>query len=245
MKELIIRILHFIFGYERYLRFFSIIKIRTLYLDKRKSDFLFFNSLIDEDATILVIGACTGITTVPLGKGKEKRKIIAYEPLGSNFKVLESLITFFRLNNVVIYNVGLGNHKEKREIILPVYKGVKKQGMAHIKDDSILEYNEGISEFIDLDVLDNREELNKIKIDAIKIVAENFEFQIFQGARQLIELNKPLIYCELWDNNRRDLVIDLIKNYDYEVFFRSENQMIPFTRNNYSGKNFFFKPILK
>jgi FkbM family methyltransferase len=242
LKESIIKILHYILGYEKYLKIFSIFKIRTLSLDGRKSDFLLFNELPDENATIVVVGACTGITTIPLAKGKAGRKVFAYEPLPSNFKVLNGVVNYFNLNNVYTYNLGLGNKMEKREIILPVLKGVKKQGMAHIKDSTILEYNEGLSEIIELDILDNRKEINSIKIDAIKIVAENFELQIFEGAKEIIENNKPLIYCELWDNDRRNMVLELIKKYNYNVFYRKGNTLIPFDRNNYSGKNFFFKP---
>ncbi|MCE9539550.1 MAG: FkbM family methyltransferase, partial [Bacteroidetes bacterium] len=200
MKETIIKILHFVLGYERYLKIFSIFKIKTLCLDERKSDFLFFNKLIDENATIIVIGACIGITTIPLAKGKLQRNIFAYEPLSSNFKELIYVVNYFNLKNVNSYNIGLGNKLEKREIILPILKGVRKQGMAHIKDSTQLEYNEGLTEMIELDTLDCRKEVNSIKIDAIKIVAENFEYQIFEGAKKIIENNKTLIYCELWDN---------------------------------------------
>ncbi|MBK9192139.1 MAG: FkbM family methyltransferase [Crocinitomicaceae bacterium] len=242
MKESIIKILHYILGYERYLKIFSIFKIRTLSLDGRKSDFLFFNELLNENATIVVIGACTGITTIPLKKGGKNRMVFAYEPLTTNFKVLNRVVNYFNSNNVFTYNLGLGNKQEKREIILPVLNGVKKQGMAHIKDSTISDYNEGLSEIIELDILDNRIEINTIKIDGIKIVAENFEYQIFEGAKKIIENNKPLIYCELWDNEKRNLVLDLIKKYNYNIFFRKGNTLIPYNKNNYSGKNFFFKP---
>lgn len=242
MKESIIKVLHYILGYERYLKIFSIFKIRTLSFDGRKSDFLFFNELLDENAKVVVIGACTGITTIPLAKDKINRKVFAYEPLTSNFKVLNRVVNYYNINNVYTYNLGLGNKRKKREIILPVLKGVKKQGMAHIKDSTILEYNEGLSEMIELDILDNRKEINSIKIDAIKIVAENFEFQIFEGAKKIIENNKPLIYCELWDNDRRNMVLGLIIKYNYNVFYRKGNALIPFDKNNYSGKNVFFKP---
>jgi hypothetical protein len=107
MKESIIKILHFILGYERYLKIFSIFKIRTLSLDGRKSDFLFFNELLGENAIIVVIGACTGITTIPLAKGKANRKVFAYEPLSSNFKILNRVVSYFNLNNVFNYNLGL------------------------------------------------------------------------------------------------------------------------------------------
>ena len=76
MKESIIKVLHYILGYERYLKIFSIFKIRTLSFDGRKSDFLFFNELLDENAKVVVIGACTGITTIPLAKDKEIAEVL-------------------------------------------------------------------------------------------------------------------------------------------------------------------------
>lgn len=198
--------------------------------------------MVKDDATILVIGACTGITTVPLAKGKPKRSIIAYEPLSSNYRVLTKVIKHFRLNNIVTYHLGLGNKKEVRELILPIVNGAKKHGLAHVKDKTIERFNEGLIEQIELDYLDNRDELKACKIGAIKIVAENFEYQIFEGAKSIIENNKPLIYCELWENERRNLVLEQLKKYNYSIYFRKDNTLIPFDNKNYSGKNFFFKP---
>jgi len=234
--------LHFILGYERYLKIFSILKIKTLSLDSRKADFLYFNEIIKDNATVVVIGACTGITTIPFAKGKTMRKIFAYEPLPSNFEVLNKLVNFFNLNNVHTYNIGLGNKIENRELLLPVLKGVKKQGMAHIIDKTIVEYNEGLIEMIEIATLDSRTELNSIKIDAIKIVAENFEYEIFEGAKKIVESNKPLIYCELWDNDKRNKVLKLIEEYNYTIYYRKGNALFPYEKSDYLGKNFFFKP---
>lgn len=242
MKSIIIKLLHNLLGYERYLKVFSVLKIKTLYLDSRKSDFLFFEKQFNENATIIVIGACTGITTIPFVKNKSKRKVYAYEPLSSNFKLLNWVVTYFNVKNVHAFNLGFGNKLEKREIILPIINGVKKQGLAYVKDDTISGYNEGISEIIELDTLDNRNEIRTLKIDAIKIVAENFEYQIIEGAKHIIENNKPIIYCELWSNEKRNLVLELMKEYGYDIFFRKGKVLIPYDSNNYSGKNFFFKP---
>jgi len=242
MKELIIKILHNIFGYEKYLELFSIFKIRTLLLDSRKSDFLFFKELLVDDANIIVVGACTGITTIPLVKKHPFRKAYAYEPLLSNFKALNKVIKHYKLSNVLTFNIGLGNKKDKREMILPILKGTRKQGMAHVKDPSILEYNEGISEFIQLYRMDDRAELLNIKINGIKVVAENFEYQIFEGAEALIQKNQPIIYCELWENEKRNLVINLMKSYNYDVYYRKKDILAPYHKDKYTGKNFFFKP---
>ena len=242
MKESIIKVLHLIFGYENYLKIFSVLKVHTLSLDKRKSDFRFFEKLLVDNATVLVIGACTGITTVPLARKKKYRTVLAYEALPSNYKILNRVIEYFKLKNISTYSTGLGNVAERREIILPVIRGVKKHGMAHILDPAIRGYNVGFSETIELCCLDEREELQNRKIDAIKIVAENFEYQILEGAKVLLKTNKPFIYCELWDNLQRDKVLSLILTYGYNVFYRIDQQLIPYESGSYSGKNFFFQP---
>lgn len=243
MKAVIIKFLHFIFGYDTYLKLFSIFKIQTLALDSRKSDFLFFEKLLSEQANILVVGACTGITTIPFAKKHYNRIAFAYEPLSSNYKTLNRVIAYYKLKNVNTYPIGLGNITCKKEIILPIINGVKKQGLAHIKDPTLDKYNDGITETVYIERLDDRTEVENIKIEAIKIVAENFELQVLEGAKKVIEGNKPLIYCELWHNEKRKPVLDLIKKYNYELFYRKGDQLIPYMENNYSGKNFFFKPI--
>ena len=57
-----------VLGYDRYLMLFSIFKIKTLVYDKRKADFLFFETMLSKEANVIVIGACTGITTIPIAR---------------------------------------------------------------------------------------------------------------------------------------------------------------------------------
>lgn len=242
MKNILIYILHLLFGFENYLWLFSIIKIKILRLDKRKADFLYFEKTISPTANIIVIGACTGITTIPFAKSHSKRKIFAYEPLLSNFNVLKKIITFYKLDNISIFNIGLGENQEEREFVLPVVNGIKKQGLAHIVDSTILEYNEGIINNVKLDKLDQREEIKSIEISAIKIVAENFESYIFKGAKNTILKNRPIIYCELWNNQNRKKVFSIVENFNYSIYYRKGNFLLPFNENDYLGKNFFFRP---
>jgi FkbM family methyltransferase len=244
MKDFIIYILQFFLGYDNYLKAFSIFKIKTLSLDRRKSDFLFFEKLLCTDANILVIGACTGITTVPLAKDRSHRRIFAYEPLLSNFLVLNNVVKYYRLTNINTYQLGIGNKTEEREILLPIVHYARKHGLAHIKDPSNKDYNTGISEIVRIDCLDNRTELKGITITGMKVVAENFEYQIFEGAKKLLEKSKPLIYCELWNNDKRERVFELIKTLGFDVFYRKQNFLLPYKKGSYTGKNFFFKPIL-
>jgi FkbM family methyltransferase len=233
--------MHTLLGYNRYLKVFSIFKIKTLRFDSRKSDFLFFNRFLADEATVLVIGACTGITTIPLAQNHYHRKIIAYEPLVSNFNALKKVVDYYRLTNISLFNTGLGNKTEQVEMVLPIVNGIKKQGLAHVKTLNTEGFNTGVSEIIEIDKLDHRKELQQITIGAIKLVAENFELQVLEGAKELILKNRPLIYCELWDNEKRKIVLDLIQSWNYDVFYNKQNQLCLYDPIAYKGKNYFFK----
>jgi FkbM family methyltransferase len=242
LKEIIIHILQSIFGYKSYLKCFSIVKIRTLKYDRRKAEFLYFIDLTREKEACVVIGACTGITTVPFAKNHGNRKVFAYEPLSSNFQVLNKVVGYFQLKNVHTYNIGLGSKTERREIILPTINGAKKQGLAYVKDSQIEGFPSGIVHPIEMDTVDNREELKRLKIDVLKVVAENFEYQIFLGAEKTIAANKPWIYCELWNNQNRKLVLDLMRRYDYQIYYRKNNKLKRADSSEYSDRYFFFIP---
>jgi FkbM family methyltransferase len=241
MKNFVIKILHVLLGYSTYLKLFSVLKIYTLKMSRTKSDFLFFRKTIGKEVNIVVIGACTGITTIPLARRNKIAKVFTYEPAGTNFKVLEWMIKKFNVKNVSAYNIGLGNVSEKREFILPVVDGVKKQGFAHIVDPTIKEYNDGIKESIEIYRLDDRKELKGIRIGAIKIVAQNFEKQILEGAVQMICNNHPVIYCELWTQDKRKPVLDLIRSYGYQIYYKDGGMLKKYVNGNDSIEKFIFK----
>ncbi len=53
------------------------------------------------------------------------------------------------------------------------------------------------------------------RVDGIKVDVENFEWQVFRGAINLLKRDHPVIYCELWDTpNRRDVIL-LLRDLGY------------------------------
>jgi len=242
MKNTIIKTLHIILGYQRYLRYFTRFKIAFLKSDYRKHDFLFFEKLVGEKANIIVIGANTGITTIPFAKGKPERKVFAYEPLPSNYEVLQYCIQFYSLDNTKSYMIALGNKTGQFEIILPIIGGTKKHGMAYVNSASIDSLGAGEKHLIQMDKLDNLIELQNLRIDAVKLVAENYETEILEGAKDLIANHKPFIYCELWHNEKRNSALKLIQEYGYQIYYRDGELLKEYENSDYSGKNFFFKP---
>lgn len=240
MKDKLIRILHLIFGWENYLFVFTVFKIRTLALDKRKKDYLFFTKQFAPDANIMIIGACTGITTVPVAQQVPQGKVIAFEPVPANYKTIERALRYFKLRNVQLLQLALGDANGSIEMVLPVLGKTKKQGYAHVLDASITEYNEGIRFPVPLKKLDDIQEISTLSIRGLKVVAENYEKQIFTGAKEFILKNRPLIYCELWDNPKRKEVLQLVRSWGYVVMINDSDKLVPYDPAVHKEKFFFF-----
>jgi FkbM family methyltransferase len=244
LKNLVKYILQKLLGFQRYLYIFSLFKIRTLHNDKKEKDFLFFLNLIPVGGIILDIGANIGIMTEYLAR-VHNTTVFAFEPIPHNLDVLKKVITHFNLKNVNICNYALGNEDGEAEMVMPVINAVKMQGLSHVVHDTITENNKGERFKIQVKKLDNIAEImNTAKpVTAIKMDVENFEYFVLDGAKELLKKYKPIVYCELWDNENRKKCFDLMKSLGYEVKVLVNSGLVVYTEGLakvYSTQNFFF-----
>lgn len=244
MKNIIIGLLQLIFGYENYLFIFSCLKIYTLRFDNRKKDYLLFVKMISPASNVLVIGANTGITTIPAAKIIEKGKIFAIEPVPQNVSVLKRILHFFKAEKkVTVIQSALGNYTGTIKMILPVWNFTKKHGFAHVVESDNTMNEKGIVFSSTVLPLDDISELKDIKLDFIKIVAENYEYNIFSGGANLIKRNKPVIYCELWNNQHRKKVLDLITSFGYNIMVFRNGRIHNYNSAIDKKKYFLFIPV--
>ncbi len=244
MKNFVIGLLHFLFGFENYLFIFSWLKIVTLQFDSRKKDYLEFTKMITPQSKVLVIGANTGITTIPIAKKLVDGNIFAFEPVPQNVKVLKRVIHYFQAENkVTVFQTALGNYSGKIKMILPVWQFTKKHGFAHVLESNGTQNEKGIILSGTVLPLDDIEELKLVKVDFIKIVAENYEYNIFSGGKNLIQQSKPIIYCELWNNEHRKKVLDLILSFGYSIKVFRNGQICSYDPAIDLKKNFLFIPF--
>ncbi len=212
--------------------------------DKNEGDFSHFLSLIKPDANVLDIGANIGIMTSNLAQKVTRGKVFAFEPMPDNMTTLKRVLAYLRLTNVTLFEYALGNETKETQMVLPVVKAVKMQGLAHVIDKTITEYNEGITFSVPQYRLDDIPELKNTPIHAIKIDVENFEYQVFLGAQKLIEKYKPVIYCELWDNDNRQQCFKLLQQMDYQIAVLIQHTLVPFDAAKHRTQNFFFLPLV-
>lgn len=204
---------------------------------------MYFLKIIPETGIIIDIGANIGVMTAYLAKSK-RAKIFAIEPMPSNLKALRRIVAHYNLKNVEIMDFALGHEQGSIEMVMPVVKRVKMQGLSHVVHESIHEFNEGEKITVPVKTLDQLEPeiSNGNPITAIKMDVENFEYFVLEGGFELIKKHKPLIYTELWDNDNRQKCFNFLSDHQYEIKILDGNSLVNFDEKVHKTQNFFFIP---
>lgn len=243
MKSFIKYVLHKLLGFRNYLFVFSVFKVWTLRWDKKENDFLFFLRMVPAGTVVLDIGANIGVMAVLLARRIKNAQVVAFEPVPVNIDALKRVVSFFRVKNVRVMECALGNEEGEVEMVMPVIDSVKMQGLSHVVHSSIPENNEGIKVKAPLRKLDNVAGLNgTLKISAIKIDVENFEYFVLEGGRNFIAKHRPIIYIELWENDNRAKCFSLIKQLGYKINVVKNEQLTEYDPAKHITQNFIFTP---
>ena len=242
LKDSIKVLLQKILGYDNYLFIFALFCIRRLKTSSYESSFKYFMKIIPENGKIIDIGANIGLMSIALSRKFPSSDIYAFEPIPSNIQTFKKVMNKFRVRNVTLIESALGNVNGIIKMVLPVIKRSKRHGLSHVwQKGNNEEWNQGEIYTVPVSRLDD---LNIIKstgrIAAIKVDVENYEFEVFSGAKELIASHRPIVYSELWDNQNRGLCFELFRKMDYAVKVVEHNQLIDFT--NQTGINFIFIP---
>jgi FkbM family methyltransferase len=245
MKTLVKFVLQKILGFKNYLFIFSLYIVATLKRDRKEGDFLYFVGLLPDNSIVLDIGANIGAMSVHLARKLPGSEIFSFEPVPENLITLRRLIRFFKLTNVKIFDFALGNYNGTAEIILPEHNHVKFHGLSHIKDVEGSEGDHGLKYVVAIHKLDNLAELQVLAkpLSGIKIDVENYEYNVLEGARELITKYKPVVYAELWENHNRTKCLQLMDEIGYQTFVLQKGNLVIFDRDKHRTQNFFFKPI--
>ena len=222
-------ILQKLLGFDRYLFVFSIFTISRFRLFKYDQEFDYFIKMIPKNGNILDIGSNIGITAVPLAKRVSAGKLFCFEPIPRHIKTLKKITKFYHLSNTTIFETALGETNGELTMVMPVIHQVKYQGYSQVveKESDRIKGDLFTVPVIRLDDLNKSNELPQI--NAIKIDVENFEYRVLKGAEKLLMRDKPVIYCELWDNEKRLLTINyLVKNLGYQVRIFEKNKLVEY-----------------
>jgi FkbM family methyltransferase len=241
-KALIKPILQGLFGLQAYLVAHSIFVILSMKLRPQEGEVLEFLKLLKPDDTVLDIGANVGAMSVLFARACPQGVVLAFEPIPSNYRALRRVLELFRLANVRTYQCAIGAKKETLQMVVPRRAGAIMEGLSHVVT------NKHVSE-------GDRFEVRSIALDgfftpshfaqrvnAIKIDVENFEVPVIEGALALIERDRPIIYCEIWDADHRQAIWDRLQPLGYSIHVAVDKRLKPYDASIHRQINLFFLP---
>jgi len=226
-------------GFDRYLYFLSRFNIYRLRFPGYEKEFSYFNEMIKgEEGAILDIGANIGAMTVALAKKHPHSLIYSFEPVPENFTALKRVTGFYQLNNVTLFETALGNRDGTVQMIIPQIGNSYKHGLSHVSEESEASGKRFSVRVQKLDTIPALQEVTKII--GIKIDVENFEHAVLKGGEILLCKHRPLIFCELWNNEYRKFSVDLLMSLGYKVMVFEKGKLVDFRGQR--ALNFFFLP---
>jgi len=191
---------------------FNIIKI----LESR--DYFQNNNLIID------IGANDGMSYQIMRKFSKRTKIISFEPIIENYKILKKIKKKDSLFHC--FNIALSNKAIKKRFFTPFFKkysitqmaGIDKKGVINRLKKSL--YIENIVKKINFkeNIIKTKKLDNfNLKPSFIKIDIEGHEYECMLGSLNTIKKNKPIIMVE-YDKKICDKIFKILKKYDYDKF---------------------------
>ena len=170
---------------------------------------------------MLDIGANIGLISLFALKANSQVKIYAFEPGPHQADLLEKTIKYNKLNKQIVLNrIALSKNNGTSTFSTHNSKDVSGDGLVdtgRAGPDKIIK--------VKTQTLDNWwKKNNKPNIDLIKIDTEGAEYMILQGAEELLDQNKPIIFLEIWPDNMKVYnqtplnLLHLLANYNYELY---------------------------
>ena len=150
-----------------------------------------FVRLIKNDLNLsLDIGANVGKYTKML-LSETKSNVVSFEPLPDAFEELKKIKSEYK-GRLDIFNIAIGNENKEQNIFFGDVKSEKASLVTDLKKLSFVGDINKNSKIIDVKKLDSFENFfsNK-KIDFIKIDTEGYEFEVLDGAKNLLNKHKP------------------------------------------------------
>ena len=185
------------------------------------------------------IGSHYGYYSIIAAKKYKKAKILSFEPVPENLRILKKNVKFNKLKNVKPYNYALSN----------------KNGLFEFKlseaSDSSGFYGHPLTPTIKIikvktkkldDIINSEKSINQISV--IKIDTEGHEIEVLEGMKKIIEKNNKIIFfiefnpkCLIHANKKpEDLLIFLEKNNFFTFAIDEINKKIhSINKNNWNN----------
>jgi len=217
------------------------------FLDYESVDSAMIMELVSPGDCVFDIGANMGWYSINIAKTYPSCKVYAFEPIQKTYAYLEKNIKINHIENISLHQFGLSN--ESKDLIFYFYpEGSGNASSANLSDRQDAEMVTCHVERLDDFALENNLHVNFIKCDV-----EGAELFAFQGAIEVLKLDKPIVFTEMlrkWAgkfNYHPNQIIDLFASFGYECFYVEGGALkkIDKMTDETAQTNFFFLHVEK
>lgn len=213
-----------------------------------KNEFKFLMKELKSSDICIDIGANIGAYS--LFFAKNCRKVISFEPISFNCKLLELSANLNFLENIKLKNVSISDFDGECEFLV-----ANETGLSGIISEDIHKHKNYLkktyNDFIKKIIITKSKTLDSFKfkkVDVIKIDVEGAELKVIKGAFQTLLRCKPrllMIECEdkslkLYKNSLEEL-INQLKDLNYHPHILINDKLKSFNFEN-NAENLFFIP---
>ena len=191
-----------------YLRFQVFAKIRDI--DNRlveEEEMELLPHLIAKNAVCIDVGANYAYVTHRLATLAPLGKVYAYEPIPFAFQASSRIASHFKLTNVELFQLAVGNENNEVTFRVPMDKaGPASVGLSHIASrNNDLPGRERYYEFKEEELIDCKQVrlddhlLPRLsRLDFVKIDVEGAELYCLQGMEATLRRFEPVLYVEIY-----------------------------------------------
>lgn len=146
------------------------------------------SQLIDNQSSVLIVGAHIGSLAIPIAN--ICAKLVAIEANPSNFKLLETNVKLNNTSNITLHNIAASNKKETIKFQLNT---VNSGGSKRVPINNHYMYTYDNPEVIDVEAYSLDNYLSNNKFDLVLIDIEGSEYFAMQGMTDILSQTQTLI----------------------------------------------------
>lgn len=223
------KLLYQILGLKAYLRLISKIYITLIrwgfYKDKYQ-ELHYLKRIIKPGFVCLDIGANLGYYSFFMCTyvGKEG-KVFAIEPVPLFRQIFEKNVSGIKFSQLTVLPYALGESEQTITMGMPIVNGVIHHGMTHVlTNDETSEKPIAETFEVMMKVPDHLFESLE-RLDFIKCDVEGYEYVVLSNMLNTIKKHKPIIQCELSNQNKVQ-TIHLLRQNGYETYILRNDELI-------------------
>jgi FkbM family methyltransferase len=232
------RLKHFILPDKLYLRFLAKRRLR-----KGEKELHILPFIVPRGGTSIDIGANKGLYAWLLSRLSDR--VQAFEPNPKIYALLKHAVPA----NVETHEVALSNKNGEADLILPIHRTGRYSNQGATLQTRKLGPD---GDFGLVKVTQKRlDDYGFTDVGFVKIDVEGYELEVLEGAREMLERERPVLLIEIEEGqNKRPLdeAIATVKGYGYDCFYVSTTSLRHYSQfatdtEKTPTNNFIFLPV--